>query len=244
MTRIAVERAAGPVRLHLAPCLLQPRLVSRGGTSAQVALVASGATLLGGDEVAVDVEVGDGCTLGIEDVGGTVAYESTGTPSRFDVHIRLGAGARLIWRAHPFVVTDGADVRRRTAITLGEGAALLLRETLVLGRTGERGGHLATSLEARGADGVPLLIEHLDLDGASPRPGVLGGHRVLDTALLLGRRPPEVPVDHTDPVGPRVLHLEQPGAIGRALGASAHATGVAAMMEAWAPAVGAGEDGA
>jgi len=245
MTRIAIERAAGPVRLHLAPGLLQPRLVSRGGTSAQVALVASGATLLGGDEVAVDVEVGDGCTLGIEDVGGTVAYESTGVPSRFDVRIRLGAGARLIWRAHPFVVTDGADVRRRTAITLGEGAALLLRETLVLGRTGERGGRLATALEARGAGGVPLLIEHLDLDGASPRPGVLGGHRVLDTALLLGRRPPESPVDGpTDSGAPRVLHLEQPGAIGRALGASAHATGVAAMMESWAPAVGAGEDGA
>lgn len=230
MTRIALEQADGPVRLRLVPGLLQPRLVSRTRTGARVALVAAGATLLGGDEVSVDVHVGAGCTLEIEDVGGTVAYESTGAPSRFDVSIRLEEGARLVWRAHPFVVTDGADVRRRTSIALGHGAALLLRETLVLGRTGECGGHLASALEARDADGAPLLLEHLDLDGAAPRHGVLGPHRVLDTAVLLGRRPPES-------TGPRVLHLEAPGALGRTLGASTHGTGVEELMEAWADGV-------
>lgn len=232
MTRIALERADGPVRLRLVPGLLQPRLVSRTRAGARVALVAAGATLLGGDEVAVEVHVGAGCALEIEDVGGTVAYESTGAPSRFDVTIRLEEGARLVWRAHPFVVTDGADVRRRTTVTLGPRADLLLREVLVLGRTGERGGRLVSTLEARDEDGEPLLLEHLDLDGASPRSGVLGGHRVLDTAVLLGRRPPTA--TGGEPAGPRMLHLEAPGALGRSLGASTHLTGVEELMEAWA----------
>ena len=234
MTHLRLERADGPVRLHLTPGLLQPRLVSRSATGARVALVAGGAMLLGGDEVTVDVEVGEGCTLDLEDVGGTVAYPSTGTPSRLDVRIRLGEGARLVWRAHPFVVTDGADVARTTTITLAAGAALLLRETLVLGRSGERGGRLAAAVHARGADGAPLFLEARTLDGARPRPGVLGGHRVLDSALLLGARPPEEASDAA------VLHLEEPGAIARSVGTSAHATGIGAMMERWAPAVGAG----
>lgn len=241
MTRIALaareDGAAGPARLALRPGLLQPRTLARGTRHARVALVAGGAMLLGGDAVRVEVEVDDGCTLEIEDVGGTVAYESTGEPSRFDVAVTLGRDAQLLWRAHPFVVAAGADVDRQTVIDLGEDSSVLLRETLVLGRSGERGGRIRSGLHARvqtaDAAAYPLLHEELALDGAAGRVGVLGEHRVLDSAILLGRRPPGA----TRPEGVTVLELDGPGAMARRVADATHGTGIDAVMEAWAPRV-------
>ncbi|MFE5775360.1 urease accessory protein UreD [Brachybacterium sp. NPDC056505] len=261
MTRIRIAPGSpgpetpGPARLRLVPGLLQPRTVGRGDRWAHVALVAGGAMLLGGDHVRVEVEVEDGCVLEIEDVGGTVAYESTGEPSRMDITIRLGKCSRLLWRAHPFVIAGGADVDRTTSIELGRHSSVLLRETLVLGRSGERGGLLRSSVHAREADGTPVFLEDLALDGARPRAGVLGDHRVLDSALLLGCRPPD-PADASSATtaagsvsavgtgsavappapgsaAPRVLHLERAGAIARSLGPHAHASGIGAIMEKW-----------
>lgn len=230
MTRIAVSGAGdGPVRVATTPGLLQARTVSRGTDRANVALVAGGAMLVGGDRIAVEVEVGEGCALELEDVGGTLAYPGEGPRSAFDVRIRLEAGARLVWRSHPFVVAEGATVDRSLTITLGQGAVLCLRETLVLGRTGERGGALRSRLHARTIDGDPLLLEDLDLDGARPATGVMGPYRVLDSVLLLGARPRTAPAD-----GAVVLALEAPGALARALAHDAHSAGLDAVLEDWA----------
>ncbi len=228
MTRIAVCAAGdGPVRVATTPGLLQARTVSRGADRAHVALVAGGAMLVGGDRLAVEVEVGEGCALELEDVGGTLAYPGR---SAFDVRIRLAARARLVWRSHPFVVADGAAVDRTVTISLGEGAVLCLRETLVLGRTGERGGALRSRLHARTADGDPVLLEDLDLDGALPVTGVMAPHRVLDSVLLLGARPRTSPADGAVVV----LDLEAPGALARTLAHRAHDTGLESLMEDWA----------
>ncbi|MFC7375442.1 urease accessory protein UreD [Brachybacterium sp. GCM10030268] len=235
MTRICIEPSGGgAVRLDLEAGLLQPRLVTRGQNSAHVALVAGGAMLLGGDHVTVDVHVGAGCALEIEDVGGTVAYESRGSRSRFDVRIVVEDGGSLIWRAHPFVVTDGAEVDRDTTIALGEDAWLLLRETLVLGRTAERGGELMARMHARTALGAALLLEDLALSGTEPLAGVLGEHRVLDSAILLGRRPESGAQGNAAVAAPTILELDAPGAIARAVADRAHSTGVEAQFEAWA----------
>lgn len=125
MTIISVEQVAGRDRpkVRLSPGLLQPRLVSRrAGGHAHVALVAGGAVLLGGDTVSIEVRVGTGCTLVVEDVGGTVAYPAgparaalTGEGvSTWDVDIEVADGGRLIWETYPFVVATGARVRRST----------------------------------------------------------------------------------------------------------------------------------
>lgn len=229
MTRIAVSSAGdGPVRVTTTPGLLQARTVSRGPDRAHVALVAGGAMLVGGDRLSVEIEVGEGCALDLEDVGGTLAYPGEGRRSAFDVTIRLSARARLVWRSHPFVVADGAAVDRTVTITLAEGAVLCLRETLVLGRTGERGGALRSRLHARSADGDPLLLEDLDLDGARPVAGVMGPHRVLDSVLMLGARPQTAPAE-----GTVVLDLEEPGGLARTLAQDAHSTGLDALMGDW-----------
>uniref|UniRef100_UPI003B67A97C urease accessory protein UreD n=1 Tax=Rhodococcus sp. O3 TaxID=3404919 RepID=UPI003B67A97C len=117
---------------------------------------------------------------------------------------------------------DGADVTRRTELGLERDARVLLRETLVLGRSGERGGavrsHTVATHEQR-----PLLVEDLDL---SPEirtlPGVLGSHRVLDSVLALGWRPPH----EADPGdGVYRFDLDGPGALVRWLGRDLHRSG-------------------
>lgn len=223
-TRIAVQRGDPRARVDLAVGALAPRLISRDESRAHVALAAAGMILLGGDHVHLDVEVGAGSVLELEDVGGTIAYRADGRPSAWTMHARVEAGGALVWRGLPFVVTDGADVVRDSRIELAAGATAVIRETLVLGRHGESGGRLASSFTARD-DGGPLLVEHLDLDGTSPEPGVLGDHRVLDAVIALGFRPPTSASD---------LELEHPGAIARHLGAETHTSRLDRVWDEWA----------
>ena len=223
-TRIAVSAGEPRARVDLLVGALAPRLISRTDRSARVALAAAGMLLLGGDRVHVDVTVGSGCRLELEDVGGTVAYPTRGTPSTWTLDIRVGSGGLLLWSGLPFVVAEGSDVERRTSIDLDVRARALVRETIVLGRHGEVGGHLASAFEVADAGG-PILHERLEVDGTVPEPGVLGDHRILDAVIAVGFRPD---------AGPRDLVLEQPGAIARHLSAHAHESGLDAIWEAWA----------
>lgn len=224
-----------PVRVRTRDGLLAARTVARGVVHAEVALVATGAVLLGGDHVTVQVRVADGCALTLTDVGGTVAYDGEGVPCRWDVEVRLGAGARLDWEGLPFVVATGADVTRSTDAVLGAGARLRLRETVVLGREGERGGRVVLRSDARDDDG-PLLVEEVVATGDRPVPGVLGGLRVVDTVTdLRGAADgdpeaipdpvPDAPTPDTGEPGPGdavTLRLERGGTLTRWLGPAAH----------------------
>lgn len=219
-TRIAVHLGEARVRVGLVTGALAPRLIDRDAVSARVALAAAHMLLLDGDAVRIEIEVGPGCTLEVEDIGGTVAYPGT---SSWRATARIGEGGRLLWRGLPFVVTAEARARRSTELMLGAGAAVLLRETLVLGRHGEIGGAIESGIIATGV-GDPFLIERLEADGALPGPGVLGAHRVVDSLLAIGYRPPTTSGD---------LVLEQPGAVARFLGQQAHASGLDAVWSAW-----------
>jgi len=224
---ISVAPGARRARVGLRGAGIVPWLVSRGPAAASVAIGAGGALLLGGDAVRLDVRVAPGCTLAIEDVGGTVAYDGEGRTATWDVHVSVGDGARLTWRALPLVVADGASVERSMSVTLGAGATAVVRETLVLGRAGERGGAIASRLDVTDPGG-PLLVETLRVRGDAPVPGVLGAHRVVDSVLAVGAEPGGIP----DAPGATVLRLERGGHLVRALGADAHAVDLGPVFEA------------
>jgi urease accessory protein len=193
-----------------------------------VALISGGALLLGGDRVDIEIEVGDGCKLDLTDIGGTVAYDGEGRSAEWNVTIRLGHDASLAWPGLPFVVSTGASVHRRTVATLGERSWLLLRETFVLGRDRETGGRLVARGVVTGPEG-PILVEHFELDGRRPVPGVAAGYRVLDSALLAGRRAPQAAVDNAEEA--LVISLEALGTLARWLG---HETHLSPIDKAWA----------
>lgn len=197
--------------------LVIPRLVRRHDRSVEVALVAGRAMLMPGDRVQIDIRVGDGCALRLVDIGGLVVYgRDESGESEWHAHIELGAHARLVWEGLPTVITDAGSLIRSTTMRLGPRAAALVRETLVLGRAGEHGGRLTADTDVTDAAG-PVLRERLAVRGDEPRPGILGAHCVMDTALYLGDgvAVPDVPAAVR-------LDLERGGTVLRHLGTTAH----------------------
>lgn len=227
-TRIGLTAGEQRARLDLAVGKIAPRLISRGTHSAHVGVTAAEMLLLGGDRMDMEISVGPGCELLIEDIGGTGAYPvrdsaEQQSPAEWNVTVRIAAEGRLLWKGLPFVVATGADVMRRTAVELGAGARVLLRETLVLGRHGETGGRIRSTLEVTDPGG-PVLLEDLMLAGAHPEPGVLGDHRVADAVIAAGFRPLCEPGD---------LVLEEPGAVARRLDMAYHCSPMGRVWERW-----------
>lgn len=202
--------------------LLVPRRLPAADGAVRVALVASTALLLAGDEVRVEVVVGEGLSLEVVETAGTVAYAMRGGSARWDVTATVGRDATLAWGGLPFVVTDGADVQRSTDVALADGAAAVLRESFVLGRTGQQGG----ALEVRSryhVHGRPLLAESLWLAPDTRHdPAVLAGARCLDTVTLLGARLPEAP---------GTLQLDGTGSVARRLVGQLHESDLGRTFE-------------
>lgn len=213
-TTIEVVRGPdGRIRCDLSGDALSPRLVHRIHDTVRIALVATIALLLAGDHVRIDLRLGPGLSLEIVETAGTVAYDMRGGSAAWQVRADVGPGSVLAWWGKPLVVCGGADVARRTDLTLAAGAMALIRETVVLGRTGEVGGDLQTSTHVS-LDGQPLLCEELDLGRDQRRAfAVLDERRCLDTLSVLGTR-----LD-TDP---DLLQLAGPGSVARAITDHAH----------------------
>jgi urease accessory protein len=192
VTTVAVDRVGGRHVTRLTQGLLRPQVVGSSADRCRIGLLATTALLLGGDVVELEVRVGPGARLDLFDVAGTVAYHGRGEPSAWHVRVELAEDAVLTYAGEPFVVGDGADVTRTLDVDLGPDAAATVRDTVVLGRSGQRGGRLR-SLTAVRSQGRPVLLEdqQLDPDGLRNAPGMLGVHRVLDTVLWLGTAQPE-----------------------------------------------------
>ncbi|MEO5831887.1 MAG: urease accessory protein UreD [Nakamurella sp.] len=230
MTSVGIRAGSGGrPELTLLSTHLSPRTLRSGGNSARIALVGTTALLLAGDHVRIGIAVGAGCHLEIVDTAGTVAYDGRGGASSWTVEITVADGASLVWKAEPFVVADGADVTRSTTVTLAPTGVALLRETLVLGRSGEAGGALYSRTRVTHGGG-PLLAEDLDLTDrrSRARVGILGAHRVLDTVGLLGCRPPS-----SSPAAVRLFPLAGAGAVARFLGGELHRSGAPGLFRMW-----------
>ena len=217
-TRVVVERVGDTAvaKELISGAFLAPRLVSAHGLHVRVALVGHSATLLAGDDLRIEFDVAPGAFLEVLEPSGTVAYNARGGHASWTATATVGAGGALVWRAAPFVVAGGADVSRRIDISLESDAVALLDEMVVFGRTGEIGGALRSDQRIT-VDGTPLLVETLDLRSVPDRsrPGVLGGHRVIGTTMLLGMKTSDTAEGHVSP-------LAGPGMLARAVADQAH----------------------
>ncbi|MGH3933859.1 MAG: urease accessory protein UreD [Pseudonocardiaceae bacterium] len=175
-----------------------PPVVLRQTGPNQVHLVQAAGGPLGGDELALDVHLGAGTCLQVRSAAATVVQPSSpAAAAQWIIAADLADGAVLDWRPEPTVICDGVELRSSMTVALQRGARAMLREVVVLGRAGQRGGrfHGAFIVEC---DGVPLLAHTLLLDGADPvlaGPGGTGGARIVGMLAVVGEgsaRPPEL----------------------------------------------------
>lgn len=212
-------------RLDLTPGLVTPRVTRLRGDAADVRLLATTATLLGGDELRLAIEVGAGQTLRLTDVAATVAYDGRGATARIDVRIDVAENGTLVWAAEPLVLAEGARVERSLRASVAEHGRLLVRDQLVLGRAGERGGDLTCRTRVTWA-GRPAHAEDLRLSPGDHHVAMTGTSRILDSAVAVGCRPP-TPAHGTE------LVWALPGAIVRDLAPEAHLSAVGPAWAGW-----------
>ncbi|MFF7801138.1 urease accessory protein UreD [Streptomyces olivaceus] len=186
---------------------------------ARVGLIATQALLLSGDDVRIEVVVAPGAWLDVVETTGTVAYEGE-TPSSWTIDVTVGDGAVLTWAGKPFVVSDAITTHRRTDVRLHGTGRILMQEKVVLGRAGQLGGDLSTSLNARDDTG-PVQVENLDLGRqARQLPGAFRMLRSMDTVTALGwtPEPPGKPEAGTTGPGETYFLLDRSGAVLRWMG--------------------------
>ena len=169
-TRIVLLRSA-------APLVLRP-------TPDAVYIAAGAAGPLGGDDLALRVEVGAGARLTLRTVAATVVLPGAGE-SVLALELRVAPAGRLEVLPEPTVVAAGACHRMIVDGSVAAGGALILREEVSLGRYGETGGRYRglTSIDLAGR---PLLRHEFVLDGSEAgEAGSATGARAIGSLLTV-----------------------------------------------------------
>lgn len=202
-TRVTVLRSDGPLALRETP----------GG----VYLVGTAAGPLGGDDLALDIDVGPGSGLVIRSAAGMLLLPGPHAGrSVLRISARVGPGGYLDFAPQPTVAAAGCDHQAAAQIDLAASAALRWREEIVLGRHGERPGRFTSRLDITVA-GVAayrgeLTVGHPETDHSS---AVLDGAGAVGSVLLVDASRPRPPAAVCD--GLAVLPLAGPGAAVTAL---------------------------
>ena len=188
MTRLTVERAAGRQALRWMPGW--PVVLRPTGGDERVHLVHAAGGPLGGDDLALSVDVGPGARLAVHSAGATLVQPGAATdaPARWTVELQVGASARVHWAPEPTVVSDGAGWSRRC------GSCWPRAPWPPCGRSSCSAGTGSAAAATRGTthvavDGVPLLAHTTLLDGADPSlcgPAGTGGARAVGTLVRAG----------------------------------------------------------
>lgn len=189
-TALPLLSSDGPFHLH--------KLRPRGGL-ARVDVIGAMSGPLGGDRLALHTDVGPRARLEITAAASTIALRGpSDDAATYDIRLTVRDDATLHWLPQPLISTAGSNLRQTCTVDLAPTARLVLRDELVLGRTGEASGRLTTRLTVLRA-GHPLLDQQTAYGDPHPAwdgPAVVGPHRacgqllVVDPSLTPAARPP------------------------------------------------------
>jgi urease accessory protein len=103
-------------------------------------IVTTSGGLVGGDRLAIGVDIGAGASAHVTAQAAEKIYRSNEPDTSLDIALRVGMGARLEYLPPETILFDGARLRRRAVVDLAADAVLLAGEILVFGRiaSGER----------------------------------------------------------------------------------------------------------
>lgn len=163
-----------------------------------VHLVGGAAGPLGGDDLGLDVSIGAGSVVRVRSVAAQLAQpDPRGRSSVAVTEVEVADGADVDWHPEPLISVAGSDHRMTTVLRVSSSVHLRWTDTIVLGRTGEPPGRVASRLRLE-VDGV-VALDH-DLVAGLARtggdrdplrgPGANGRARVLTSTLLVGPTAP------------------------------------------------------
>ena len=220
VSRIGVSLDGGRTRLDslrsCAPMHLRQ-------TAECIYVVGGAAGPLGGDELLLEIDVEAGATLVVRSVSASLALPGDGAaPSTVTVTARVGTGGSLYWLPEPVIAGGGCNHRMISRVTLDDGASVVWRDEVILGRRGELPGRILSRIDAT-LDGRPLLRNELAMGGREPGwdgPAVVGPAKAVGSLLVSMPNMTECPVPATA-LGPRasILPLAGPAVLVSALAA-------------------------
>ncbi|TQC51145.1 urease accessory protein [Rhodococcus sp. WS4] len=177
-----------------------PRIAAVGGLAARITgrdtvhVIGTAATPLGGDHWDITVRVLPGARLTLRSVAASLALPGRGialSTARWSVEVEDDAS--LDCALEPTVIAGGAEHRVETAVALAESSALVLRERVQIGRSGEESGRWVGITNAD-LGALPLLRHQLELGVGTVSHDVLDGPAAVTSEL---RYPDERPADVT-----------------------------------------------
>jgi urease accessory protein len=157
----------------------------------EATLINTGGGMAGGDEARIELTLEDGARAIFATQAAEKIYRADGAPSRIDVHINVGAGARLDWLPQETILFDGAAMSRRLEVDVAADASLMLVEMMVFGRIAMGEARIDASVKDRWhvrRDGKLVFVEAFGLEHAGAtldRPAVGRGARAIATILML-----------------------------------------------------------
>ncbi|MFJ3048486.1 urease accessory protein UreD [Herbaspirillum chlorophenolicum] len=187
---------AGTTRLtrreHFGPLRVQKPLYPEAPSVCHAIIVHPPGGIVGGDQLAIAAEVGDGAHVLLTTPGAGKWYRANGGVSRQTVSLRAGAGATLEWLPQETIFFDAADVRMEHEVDLAADAAYLGAEILCFGRTASGESFNSGSVGQRTGirrGGKLVWFEQGKLQaeaGAMHSPLALDGQTVCATLIAVG----------------------------------------------------------
>lgn len=188
VSRVCVLRSQAPLVLRpTRPKGMEPAVEHAAG-AARVALASGAAGPLGGDELALDIHVGAGSTLVLNEISATLLLPGArGGRSHMRITIQVDDDAMMVWMAEPVIAASNCNHVHDIRVELASSARFLMRDELLLGRHRESPGDFTQNLRISRA-GRALFHQQLRL-GPSVRgwasPAVAGAHKCIGTVLAV-----------------------------------------------------------
>lgn len=175
---------------HVGPLRVQRAFYPEADGTCHVYVLHPPGGVVGGDDLELSVELGQGAKCLITTPGATKLYRCELSGSRLSNHLTVGDGARLDYLPQETIAFSGSQSHIRTVVELHGTAAYLGWDIVCLGRKAadEAFSRGSLTLEQRVTrDGIPLLAERLHLTGSGDVLGQawgLSGRCVLGTLVI------------------------------------------------------------
>lgn len=193
--RVLFDRKAERTRLarsyQQAPLKIQRPYYPEGPRICHAVTIHNAGGIIGGDRLAIDVEVGSGAHVAMTSASAGKVHGGRGDEARQLTRLKLGPGAGLEWLPRESIAFEGSCFRQDVIIDLSPGAFFFGWDIVRFGRTarGERflSGEWRSTTEVW-QHGKPLWIDRQELRGSGEWRSLQGlaGEPVIGSLALLG----------------------------------------------------------